>query len=942
MKIDAYKEQNRIAEMLKNEEFDRTSRKTVFGKSLAEAVCFNMDNRKENIFASGNYGSESESETALKSAEDIQSEAAVIASSLKAVFNKMDMGELVEMDEEGVDVNDLEVEKIVTVAEQIRIKMAAYGDGDVYVGDIDKAAVKEVLGESMAYMVADKLAQYSYPVTDDNIQEIAEAIAVAKELEPMSADSKLYLMKNGFAPTVENLYTAQHAGNYGNRTVPISDAQWNSILPQVEGKLADAGIEATDETLADMRNLVNNGVGITQESLALYKDITEAGEIIEGINSRNAGTAAIFTEVVADKMVATMVDREAAREANLSDEPVTWQKAKYAMEVLEGLTIEGLLEFVGNGEYSQNIEGIAQAQANAQSGKPVNMDVLSVLGSSENVARYRQVQEIRLVMTFEAAYVMEKNGIDVNLTELSVMVEELKQLEGGLVNRNPADAGDVAGFADVMQKVNDLRMAPCDVIGQAVTWREINIERLSESAIQVKQQYVEAGKAYEAMFTEVRTDLGDSLDKAIAASTDSILKELEQDITEENRRAVRILSYNSMEMTIENFTKVKEIDTDLNELFYSLLPDIALDMLREGIDILGMDIKELSKEAQERAAKKEAVRAVKFSEYLYALDHKGEISEADREKYMALYTILNKLKKDEGNAAGQLANQGLEANLSNLVTAYMTRNDAGMNSLINEQNAVNEQGSKAAHNNAKLNYYKNLLSELGRLPEEAVKLVTENELPHTVNNLTAAGLLYKDKEYVYKGLENSSIDASLEEFLEAMDSRTELCEKYEELAKAARELMASQTGSLEDINYLKQIGTGMTFLSSLAAHNTFYLPYDSESGTSAIKLQVNEAAEDAGSFTVEMESEKFGRVQVYAKVSVGELTAYILVTNVSSDVVGSVAKNIKGQLSSLGFEKVKLNTSRTEEFPKSGNGTTGRVETKKLFMAAKVFVQSFR
>ncbi len=942
MKIDAYKEQNKITELLKSEESDKAARKSVFGKALAEAVSFDVDNRKENIFASGNYGSERDGETTLKSMEELRSEVETMAANLKAIFNKMDMGELVRMDEEGTDVNDMEVEKIVTVAEQIRIKMAAYGNGDVYLGDIDEDAVKEVLGDGMAYMVADKLAKYSYPVTEDNIKEIAEAVTIAKELEPLSYDSKVYLMKNSLEPTVENLYTAQHAGNYGNRTVPISDEQWNTILPQVEEKLVNAGIKADEETLGDMRSFINNGVGITEEALILYKDITEAEKIIAGLNSQNPEMMGAFSEAIADKMVATMVDRDTAKAVNLSDKPVTWQKAKHTMEVLEGLTTEGLLEFVGNDEYEQNIEGLAKAHENIQNGKPVNTDILSVLGSSENVSKYRQIQEIRLVMTFEAAYVMEKNGIDVNFTQLSVLVEELKQLEEGLVNSRLSVTDEVEGLSEVIQKVNDLKNAPCAVIGRAAGWQKVNLELLSEAAKVVQQQYEQAGKAYEAMFTEVRPDLGDRLDKAVAASTDSLLKELNQELTEENRRAVRIISYNSMEMTIENFNKVKAIDTDLNELFYKMLPDIALDMLRDGIDILGMEIKELSKEADERSKKKDTVRAVKFSEYLYELDHSGEISAEDREKYMALYTILNKIQKDDGNAVGQLANQNLDANLSNLVTAYMTRNNAGMNSTVTDENAVNEQGRRAAHNNAKLNYYKNLLSELGKLPQEAVELVTQNELPHTVNNLAAAGLLYKDRSYVYKGLEDNNIDASLDEFFESMDSREGLCEKYEELAKAARELMASQTGSLEDINYLKQIGNGMTFLSSLASHNTFYLPYNSENGTGAIKLQVNESSEESGTFTVEMESESLGRVQVYAKVSSGELNAYILVTNVSSDVIANVTKNIEGQLNNLGFEKVKLNASKTEEFPKSGNGAVGRVETKKLFMAAKVFVQSFR
>lgn len=56
---------------------------------------------------------------------------------------------------------------------------------------------------------------------------------------------------------------------------------------------------------------------------------------------------------------------------------------------------------------------------------------------------------------------------------------------------------------------------------------------------------------------------------------------------------------------------------------------------------------------------------------MYEQDKKGTISADDREHYMALYTIINKLTKDDGKAAGQLVNQELDSTLGNLVTSYM-------------------------------------------------------------------------------------------------------------------------------------------------------------------------------------------------------------------------------------------------------------------------------
>ena len=117
------------------------------------------------------------------------------------------------------------------------------------------------------------------------------------------------------------------------------------------------------------------------------------------------------------------------------------------------------------------------------------------------------------------------------------------------------------------------------------------------------------------MSTQVRTDLGDKLGNAVAASTENILKELKLEDTQENRRAVRILAYNSMDITMERLERVKEIDAAVNTLFDRLPPDIALEMIRAGCDVMNMDIIKLSDEVDTRRQNKENVSTQKFSEF---------------------------------------------------------------------------------------------------------------------------------------------------------------------------------------------------------------------------------------------------------------------------------------------------------------------------------------
>ena len=70
------------------------------------------------------------------------------------------------------------------------------------------------------------------------------------------------------------------------------------------------------------------------------------------------------------------------------------------------------------------------------------------------------------------------------------------------------------------------------------------------------KQSLEAASGYETLMTSPRADMGDSISKAFQ-NVDDILKELQIETSESNRRAVRILAYNSTNITEENIKQIK-------------------------------------------------------------------------------------------------------------------------------------------------------------------------------------------------------------------------------------------------------------------------------------------------------------------------------------------------------------------------------------------------
>lgn len=951
MKIEAYSEQRRAASLYEEQQRQAASIKgSVSGAAITQAVKFTKSDNSMELFGMSNYAEEEAAAKKPKTGEEFADEAQALLDNMKAICNKMDTGELVAIEDEGVDVNEVDTDKLVTVGEQIRIKLAAAGCEHVYTADLDEEDIKGVLGEGSEAYAAKVLARYNFPVTDENVQEISRALETVKELKVPDIQTMSYLMNNNLEPTAANLYKAEYAYSGAQNSMKLTDAQWNEVRPQLEGMLSDAGLEPADETLDEIRGLIEAGTAMTPESLEIYRQTKEAGWLIGGLGSQTGGTAAIYEELAADKLAASMVDGEAAADVNLSDEPTVWKKAEHSVKILDGVTESVLEEFLKNGDYERTLEGLETAMENTDASGAGQLNPLdyynlpdNLLTDKESIHTLRCLEQIRLKLTFESAYVLEKNGIDVNTQELEKLVEELEKLEqtgvqpvqekpgeDGIGMGNSSNGvnthGEENGCRRFMYELGALKTAPCAAIGDAVGRneelgkRDTSLADIEAAAVRVQKKYDDAGEAYETMSTQIRPDLGDKLSVAVSASTDNVLRELELDDTEENRRAVRILAYNSMEITRERIEKVKEVDGAVNNLFDRLTPDIALELLQDGSDVMNMNITQLSEEVERRKQDKENVSTQKFSEFLYDLDRKGSISAEDRKQYMALYTIINKLTKDDGKAAGQLVNQQLDATIGNLVTSYMIENKG--------------------RNNSKLNYYKDMLTKLSQLPKEAAQIVTDNEIPKTINNLAAAGALYSDNAYFYKEIKKSNVNADLERFIQDMDNKETLLSDYDELADMLKEAVraAGTDNGTTDIALLKQISTGMNVMESLARHNTFYVPYDSESGTRAIRLSVVENSENEGSFTVDTQLDDGSHVNVNARVDGDEISAYIL----SDGEVSGMLEGIEDSLKQLGFYKVKLSAVKAEQFPVPKNGENAGVETRKLFSAAKVFVENLR
>lgn len=860
--------------------------------------------------------------------ESVKENAEVIKNTLSVMFDKMETGDVVKMDEDGIDINNTEVDKIVTVVEEIQIKLAMYCDDFSLVGtNVDMDDIKATMGS---------------------------AASTYKAAAAMSDSAKAYLVKNELEPTVDNVYVAMHSG-MPEKNNKITDSQWKELTPQVSRVIEEAGIEINSESLDRCRYMLENDIDLTTDNLKYFTELDE----IEVPTDKE----------VMERIKATMLEGREPGKTKVTGEALPWEETVSAMLVISSAMPEHIMTL--SAESVKNLDTLAEIENKERKTIPDYED-------KNFVSMYRQMQEIRLMMTLNAGRVLENSGISINTVEISELVDRLKEYEAKSLSGAAAETGgnvtveEVSEVNEVLLAMEELKRVPSAVIGKTLDVEVKSAEVFMSYAPEMIRKFSAAGEAYDTMCTEVRHDLGDRISTAIKASTGDILEGMGYENNEANRRAIRILAYNEMAFTMDNVDAVKAIDSSVNTLFNNLTPDKTLKMIRDGINPLETDVEELNKYIMELESDEHKIE--KYSEFLYKLEKNNEITESEREKYIALYSLINKFETEGMNSIGQLVNQGLDVNMGNLLTAYMSRHDKGMNLKADDSLSVKTISDKVTYLKNLFSgikdkimpevltempdmemqnpetFAENILNSEGRLADDRIledvkelpkmelslfKVMAEYQVPVTINNIKAMKVLKDRPEDIFENVE-------AEEIISALDDRESLISAYERLANSARENLNSQLyGDVTtlDINSLKMISTGMNIVSHMAGRNNYFIPCNEGSERVIINLKIVESKEENGRFQIAFANERYGKVSIEGKITGTTISVQMLSDTVEG--IGGLKEltdAFRSKLEKEGFEEIKISGNRSEELPVMHAVDKDNISTATIFKAAKIFI----
>ena len=477
-------------------------------------------------------------------------------------------------------------------------------------------------------------------LSSDEIEAMTGSVAQAVEMtrglsDKLPVETQAYLVKNDLKPTITNIYNATYSA-------PVNDKS--------------TGIEADE----DIVNLLDN-LGDKLDTLI---------ESVEGEHTQSALKAT----------VATMVKQ---------DVPITKEHLEYMVQLqdyekpAEADIVNAIGDIMAEGKEPKDAYLISGYSLMDQAKKTFEEVMGLDVNDLPTITAKRQLTEIQLTMTVEATFTMMKNGIDVDTSNLSDLLDKLKLQETNLLQilmkaeNKEATNNNVKLFTQVMNEMAEIEASPAASLAR---FSNINAETFSyvhEVSVSVTAEYSRMEMTYEAVGTEVRRDLGDSITKAFR-NVDDILADLDIEATESSRKAVRALAYNQMEITAESVTSVKATTEMVSRTFKSMTPAVVAEMIKRGDNPLDMTMGDLKAKAEEiKAEMGSSSDEESFAKFLWKAERSADITDSERDAYIGVYRLLHQVEKSDGAAIGALISQGTEVTLRNLMTAVRSAKHTG-------------------------------------------------------------------------------------------------------------------------------------------------------------------------------------------------------------------------------------------------------------------------
>lgn len=851
--------------------------------------------------------------------------------------------------EDGFDPRELDQDTAVTIVDKIKAELVRSGQQIAgYTDDIDMDTLAAAVGsDTLARSIEEQFRSADLPLTQENINELKNVWDMAASLKEPEEGAVSYLVDNGLEPEIWNLYVAENSGaKVQNNDVP------QELQEQMDKIIADAGLTVNDENRQKAQWLVSVGLPLTTDTLQQLMEL-------DGISYP------ITEDAFAQAAAAAIAEGKSPMYANLGRQNTIYEKADKMLQ-----------DWFSDAKWDATVE---------------------------NLAARKQLEEIRLRMTAEVNVKLLQSDFSIDTAPMEQLIEALRKAEAEVAGKYfPGESQAVMKYETYTQAVqvaSELPGLPAGVLGPYSLEQNAATETVSDfhkEGAAMQKAYEEAGERYETLMTAPRSDLGDSIRKAFS-NVDDILTDMSLEKTRENQRSVRILAYNSMEITPENIEKIKEADRQVSTVVDRLTPKNVLQMIRDGINPLEKTFAELeSYFSQNPQSYEEEVED--YSRFLYQLERKKDVTEEERKAYIGIYRMVHQVEREDGAAVGAVVNTGAELEFSTLLAAARSRRASHMDWKVSENTGLTQEIHLSENNiseQIRMGMAKEVLTEVsdtgesrtaydreglqqmreaGNTTPEAAELLQKGEVPISASNLLAAQVLMDDPAELFGGLRRyrekypqekempqitktvtgeESDETEVSKLWEQLDQQNfadDYRTMFKEMAEETETISLEQADEHLDVRQLQLIHKQLTIAESLREKKEYFLPMQLEDRIAGVHLILRQGSGSIGTVDIQIHTGE-ECTEAHLQVS-GDRVTGCLVGNTPEEVtklqkVSDIFHEWIQTDTSVNWKAEKLSVVSSRDMTRMAAGETQNAEAietqadeRHLYRLAKGFLQS--
>lgn len=941
---------------------ERAENKKASGTFRKANAAYRMDlfgNREENW--EKNFCKTAKGKDIREFQQELQNvDTTILRNYMTVMSHTMSEEDFAKMEKEGFDFKNMDPQTAVTIVDKIKAELAKSGKNIIgYTDDINLDTLTAAVGsEGLAKRIVQAFRQMDVPVTEDNIEQTKQAADMASYLRTPGAEEYRYMVDNEMEADIKSFYLAQNSGaaesaDNGNRHgvdyyqdeiegyfSKAADAGWiDKLEQQIEKAMIQEGFNLTEEVKKAAVWLVEKNLPLTKENILGLIHLTSVEFPVSPETAVQASAAAI-------------AEGRLALEGNLSEPKSIYQRA---------------------GEWMEHFFSMP-------------------LPSSNQLIARRQMEEIRLRMTVETNIKLLRSGFSIDTAPMEDLIEALKQAEEQIAQEYfPKDSNSVEKYGQYRTVVNvvaEIPFFPAEIMG---TWssriRDGSLSEFYYEGKELVESYKKAEESYEALMTTPRSDMGDHIRKAFA-NVDDILMDLDLECTKENRKSVRILGYNRMEITTENIFTVKQAEETVHRMIEEMTPAATLKMIRDGVNPLEKSFEELEQYFK-NLPPEFSQEAESYSRFLYGLEQNHGITEEERSAFIGIYRLLRQVEKTDGAAVGTLVNTQAELNFSNLLSAVRTNKTKHINVEVSdalgtlthlEQQGISiseqiNQGygnawgmvltSVSESEESQKSYRKQEIEQLRQTAisdHECIALLQKGEITVSANNLLAVqGLLNKQevpfrkwKQEIERKKEVTNVsnekmsqmkELNTEDVWEELHEKEPFQEVYQSMVDNMSQVIEEMTfdtgqSSLE-VKEMQLLHKQLYIMGQLAKQEEYMIPMYIGEELTNVHLTIEQGTDEKGKVSISTDLDELGHVEGRFQIQDGKISGYFAG---NTDVAVMKLKTIADIFTDSVSQEWQVNSIQViQGLPKSENpGVHSETTNEELYRVAKYFLSAMK